>query len=155
FEFRAADNPGLAADVTAAINGTTVAATLPGGVDPTHLVATFTAPGARVSVHGAVQHSGQSANDFTQPVMFDVPAAGGRTATHAVAVAAGALSGSKDITAFSFFAANNAVLITDIFATINGTMITAEVPGGTNVSSLVANFLTTGVSVTVNGVPQT
>ena len=154
FEFRAADNPGLAVDVTAAINGSMVSASLPGDVDPTHLVATFTAPGARVSVNGTVQHSGQSANDFTQPVMFDVAAADGTTATYTVAVTSGAPSGSKDITAFSFFAANNAVLITDIFATITGTAITVEVPGGTDVSSLVANFLTTGVSVTVNGVPQ-
>src|SRR5689334_22186631 len=60
FEFRASDNPGLAADVIAAIDGSMVSATLPGNVDPTHLVATFTAPGARVSVNGTVQHSGQS-----------------------------------------------------------------------------------------------
>jgi len=155
FEFRAADNPGLAADVVATINPGMVSATLAGNVDPTHLVATFTAPGARVSVNGTVQYSGQSANDFTRPVMLDVIAADGTAATYTVVVAAGTPGGSKDITALSFFAANNPVLITDIFATINGTMITAEVPGGTDVSSLVANFLTTGVSVTVNGVPQT
>ena len=140
--------------MTAAINGSMVSATLPGTFDPTHLVATFAAPGARVSLNGTVQHSGQSENDFTHPVMFDVTAADGTTATYTVAVTSGAQSGSKDITAFSFFAANNPALITDIFATINGTTITAEVPGGTDISSLVANFITTGVSVTVNGVPQ-
>ena len=154
FEFRASDNPGLAADVIAAIDGSMVSATLPGNVDPTHLVATFTAPGARVSVNGTVQHSGQSANDFTHPLILDVTAADGTTATYTVAVTFGAQGGSKDITAFSFFAANNPTLITDVFATVNGTTITADVPAGIAVSSLVANFITTGVSVTVNGVPQ-
>ena len=61
---------------------------------------------------------------------------------------------AKDITAFSFLAANNGVLSTDVGATITRTDISATVPYGTDVTALVATFTTTGASVTVDATAQ-
>lgn len=60
----------------------------------------------------------------------------------------------KEITAFSFTAAANSALSSDVTATISGTDITATVPYGTDVTALVATFTTTGESVAVSSTTQ-
>jgi roadblock/LC7 domain-containing protein len=61
----------------------------------------------------------------------------------------------KDITSFYFAKENNATLtIADAAGIIIGTDIAVVVPGGTDVNALVATFVTTGASVTVDGKPQ-
>lgn len=57
-------------------------------------------------------------------------------------------TGAKDIVAFGF--TNPTVT-----GVVSGTSIQVEVPIGTDLTLLVASFTTTGVSVTVNGSPQT
>ena len=64
-------------------------------------------------------------------------------------------SSAKEITSFSFTAANNPTLHDDVAALITGDAITATVPFGTNVTALVATFRSTGVGVTAGGVVQT
>ncbi len=68
--------------------------------------------------------------------------------------AVGCDSSDKNITAFSFTAADNPGLPSDVPATITGTNITATVPFGTDVTQLVASFTTTGNHVDVGGVVQ-
>ncbi len=65
-----------------------------------------------------------------------------------------ALSATKALTTFTFEAAKNSGLTSDVTATINGTTITATVPFGFDRSALVATFTTTGKTVTVNGIGQ-
>lgn len=154
FAFLQADNPGLSADVPATINGASIAATVPFGTDVTGLIASFTTTGVRVSVNGTVQTSGATANDFTNPVAYDVTAQDGSQQTFTVTVTI-APSTAKELTAFAFLAANNPGLAADVTATINGSAIAATVPFGTNVTALVATFTTTGASVSVNGAAQT
>ena len=60
----------------------------------------------------------------------------------------------KEISSFSFTAANNAGLSADVTGVIVGTEISVVVPGGTDKTALVATFTTTGASVTVDGKPQ-
>lgn len=55
----------------------------------------------------------------------------------------------KSITAFSFKAVNNPELGTDFHGEINGNDIYLTVPEGTDLSSLVASFSTTGPEVSV------
>jgi hypothetical protein len=153
FAFTAADNPELASDVGTTINGTAIAATMPYGTDVTALIATFTTTGASVTVNGAPQLSGETANDFTNPLAYTVTAADGTTRSYTVTVTV-APSSAKELTAFAFRAADNAGLSNDVTATINGTVIAATVPYGTNVTALVATFATTGTGVTVNGASQ-
>jgi hypothetical protein len=152
FAFLSASNPGLAADVTATIAGTSIDATLPAGTNVTALVATFSTTGVNVKVGATVQFSGTTANDFTTPAAYVVTAADGTTQTYTVTVTVAAAP--KDLTAFAFLAASNAVLPADVTATITGTTITATVPFGTNVTALVATFTTTGASVKVGGTTQ-
>src|SRR5258708_36960429 len=75
FAFLDANNPALAVDVTATINNTSIAATVPFGTDVTRLVATFATSGATVKVAGAGQARGVTANDFTSPAASTVIAA--------------------------------------------------------------------------------
>ncbi|HEY0192089.1 MAG TPA: hypothetical protein VGC42_13305 [Kofleriaceae bacterium] len=152
FSFTKAKNSVLGADVTATINGTNIAATVPTGTDVTGLVATFTSTGTIVKVGSTAQTSGTTANNFTSPVAYVVTAADGSTATFTVTVTVAA-SSAKDITAFAFKSVGNS-LPADITATINGANITATVPFGTNVTALIATFTTTGASVKVGGTAQ-
>jgi hypothetical protein len=154
YAFLSVNNPGLAADVLAQINGTAIAATVPFGTDVTALVATFATTGATVKVGDAAQTSGQTANSFANPVEYVVTAADGSTKTFTVTVTV-APSPAKEITAYSFLSANNPGLDVDLIATINGTAIAATVPFGTDVTALIATFATTGATVTVGDVTQT
>jgi hypothetical protein len=152
FSFLSVDNGGLGANVTATINGTAIAATVPFGTSVTALIATFTTTGSSVAVGGAAQTSGITANNFTAPVAYTVTAADGTTAIFIVTVTLA--PAPKDITTFQFLAANNAGLTADVTATITGTAIAVTVPFGTSRTALVASFATTGTLVTVGAVTQ-
>ncbi len=151
--FEAADNIALTSDVTATINGTTIAATVPFGTDRSALVATFTTTGEIVTVGGTAQSSGVTANDFSTAITYTVTAADGSEESYIVAVNE-APSNANAITAFSFENADNASLGADVVATITGTTITATVPSGTDVTALVATFSTTGASAKVGATTQ-
>src|SRR5437762_618704 len=64
-------------------------------------------------------------------------------------------SSAKDITAFSFLAADNPALIADATATITGTDITVTTRFPETLAGLKATFATTGIFVTVDTVLQT
>ena len=153
FMFLDSTNTALTMDVTAQINGTQIAATVPAGTAVTALVATFTTTGKTVTVGGVVQESGVAARDFTSPVTYVVTAEDGTMAQYTVTVTV-AGGTAKDITAFSFTDATNTALTADVTATINGTAIAATVPSGTVVTALVATFSTTGQTVRVGAMPQ-
>jgi formylglycine-generating enzyme required for sulfatase activity len=57
----------------------------------------------------------------------------------------------KDITSFSFLAADNPALSADVNTTITGTNIIFDVPYGTDITELVAHFSASGESVIVKG----
>ena len=154
FSFEAVNNATLSIDVTALFSGTDIYATVPYGTDVTSLVATFTARGKSVTIGSNSQTSGITSNDFTGSIIYIVTAEDGTIQNYTVVVTVAANT-AKEITAFSFEAANNGVLSIDVTAEINGTEISATVPYGTDVTALVATFATTGASVTVGGVGQT
>ncbi len=58
----------------ATINGEDIELTLTLGTDPTALVAAFTTTGETVAVNGTAQASGDTANDFIEPVIYTVTA---------------------------------------------------------------------------------
>ena len=153
FSFSAATNPGLSTDVVATITGASIAATVPFGTDVSALVATFATTGASVTAGGVTQISGVTPNDFASPLVYRVTATDHTTKDFTVTVSL-ARDPSKDITAFSFQVAHNPGLATNVTASIGSAAITANVPVGTSVTSLVATFATTGTSVAVGAVPQ-
>ncbi len=154
FSFLAADNSALSSDVTATVSGTDISATVPSGTNVTALVATFTTTGSSVAVGGTDQTSGSTANNFSSAVTYTVTAADNSTQNYTVTVIT-ASSSAKEITAFSFLAADNSALSSDVTATVSGTNISATVPSGTDVTALVATFTTTGSSIAVGGTNQT
>jgi formylglycine-generating enzyme required for sulfatase activity len=120
----------------------------------TSLIATFTWTGVSVTAAGAEQESGTTANDFTGPVTYTVTADDGTTQDYMVTVTIAPPRTEKEITAYSFTAADNTELNTTVTGTITGTDIALTVPHGTDVTALVAAFTTTGVSVSVGGTGQ-
>jgi len=148
FNFTAAANTALNADVSGTLTGTNIALTVPFGTDTTALVASFTTSGASVAVNSNNQTSGTTANDFSSPVSYLVTAADGSTQSYTVTVTVSTVT-AKDITAFSFKAANNGALSVDVNGTITGTNIALTVPFGTNITGLVATFTQGGASIKI------
>jgi hypothetical protein len=129
----------------------TIAVTLPYATVITDLVATFNSTGASVMVGTEVQTSGVApGNDFTLPVAYIVSAADGASATYTVTVSL-ALNFAKEMTSFSFNGYTGAT------GTVNETnkSITVTVPYATDLTNLVATFVTTGDSVMVGSAVQT
>lgn len=126
----------------------TISVTVPYKTSVTTLLAKFTTTGVRVQVGSVVQESRRAYNDFTNPVLYVVTAADGTKATYTVTVTV-SLNSAKAITMFSF--ANPAV--TGVINE-NSKTITLAVPYGTDLTSLIASFTTTGASVKVGSTVQ-
>lgn len=126
------------------ITGNNIAVTMPSGTNPSALVATYITTGVAVSVGSVTQTNGVTANNFTSPVKYTVHAADGSTQDYTVTVSI-ASSNAKAITAFS---------LDGTAGTITDTTISVIMPYGTDLSSLVATFTTTGQSVTIGSTPQ-
>jgi hypothetical protein len=121
---------------------------VPHDTDVSSLVAVFATTGARVTVDDTEQESGVTVNDFTDPRTYVVAAADGTTCAYMVSVVA-APGSEKSITAFGI--ASPAVQgVVDQDARI----IRVRAPEGTDLSSLVAVFSTTGARVSVQGREQ-
>lgn len=129
-------------------NEKTIAVTVPYGTDVTTLVGTYTTTGVSVKVGTTVQISGQTANNFKNPVSYIVSAANGSTSVYTVTVTIASIS-AKDITEFSFTSPAAPGTIDQDTKTISVTL-----PYGTNVKALVATFVTTGQSVMVGATIQ-
>ncbi|MDP2761925.1 MAG: ice-binding family protein [Sideroxyarcus sp.] len=128
----------------------TVAVTVPFGTNVTALVATFATTGYNVKVGTTTQTSASTANNFTAPVAYIVTAQNGSTATYTVTVTV-APNPAKALTAFSFAG------YTGASGTINevAKTVAVTVPFGTDVTTLVATFTSTGPVVKVGTVVQT
>ncbi len=128
----------------------TICLAVPAGTDCASLVAVFVFSGLRVMVAGVEQVSGRTVNNFQRPVEYVVESADGSTVTYVVRVSVDQPRGQgKAITSFSF-----------VDPPVNGLIdesrraVSAVVPRGTDVSSLVAVFETTGASVAVDDTEQ-
>lgn len=86
FSFDAKHNTTLDVSVTAAMDGANITAEVPVRTDLTVLVANFDTSGISVTVEGAEQESGVTANDFTDPVTYTVAAADGSSRNYVVTV---------------------------------------------------------------------
>jgi hypothetical protein len=124
----------------------TIAVTLPYGTNVTALAATFTATGVSVKVGSAIQASGTTANNFTNPLIYTVTAAGASTQDYTVTVTV-VSSSAKAITAFA---------LNGVTGTIDETnkTIAVTLPYGASLTNLLATFTTTGASVKVGSIAQ-
>ncbi|AUR51782.1 hypothetical protein [Aquella oligotrophica] len=131
--------------VSGVISGTHITVTMPYGTNVTALTATFATNGKFVTINGSLQTSGQTANNFTNPVRYTVTAANGTIQNYTVTVVI-APNTSKDIVAYSLNG-NTGV--------ITGTNIAVTVPFGTDVTALIATFSTSGESISIGSTIQT
>ncbi len=88
FKFETAKNAGLAVDAPGVIEGTTISAAVPFEVNRSALVASFESTGVSVRVGGVLQVSGETANDFREPLSYVVSAEDMSTAEYTVTVSA-------------------------------------------------------------------
>jgi hypothetical protein len=135
--------------VTGTIGERGISVSVPSGTNVTALLASFTNTGAKVKVGSTGrQASGMTANNFSEPVTYYVyPEDGSQPAPCVVS----ANLAPPAITAFSFPGLGVTGTITQ---SANGGGISVSVPGGTNVTALVAGFATTGASVKVGSTVQ-
>jgi alpha-tubulin suppressor-like RCC1 family protein len=140
-------------------NGT-IEVTVPFETDVTELIAVFASSyGAEVYVGGMPQVSGETTNDFTEPVIYTVVAEDEVTTEEwTVTVEYEPASTEAEILSFDFrAAANTGVLENDTEGSIDAAegMITVTVPFGTDVTELVADFeLSPGATAEVDSVLQ-
>ena len=120
----------------------TVAITVPFGTNVTALIPTITMTGVSVSPSFGV------AQDFTNLVTYTVTAVDGTTQTYDVTVTV-ALNPAKAITAFNFATPAATGVINEINHTIS-----VNVPNGTDVTVLIATFVTTGAGVSIGETTQ-
>ena len=132
------ENPAAEGVITESTHS--IAITVPYGTDVTGLIPTITYTGETISpASGAAQ-------DFTNPVVYTVTSGTGSTQDYTITITVASIS-AKSITAFS---------LAGVAGTINetGKTISVTMPSGTNVTSLVATFTTTGASVKVGSTVQ-
>jgi hypothetical protein len=126
----------------------TISLVVPHGTDRTSLAGVFTTTGVLVTVDDTVQTSGETINDFSEPLTYVVAAENGSTAAYLVEVQEEP-SAEKRFTSFSIQCPGAASLIDEAQRIVH-----ARVAEGTELSSLVAVFTTTGVCVKVAGRQQ-
>ncbi len=92
FVLTAAANAKVYLDVPGVIDeqAHTISLTVPKWVPLTGLVATFQFQGASVTVNGIIQHSGVTAQDFSQPLVYTVTPASGSPVQYTVTAVSGA-----------------------------------------------------------------
>ena len=138
--------------VAGVINGTNISLTVPIGTNVQNLIAQFTTSvGATVKVGNTYQVSGQTANDFTNPVIYNVTAEDGVTTKPYIVIVTiqpAPKSTACDLTSFS-------LTTPSVTGKITGTTISLTVPVETNVQNLIANFSSSPYStVKLNGIVQ-
>ena len=128
----------IAESEASSVNGTTITITMPNNYNISALVPSFTlSDNAIVKVGGVKQISGSTAVNFTDGVAkkYVVTSASGDEHYYEVTVNV-AKNTAKDITSFSFTAANNAALDADVTGTLGNGTVSISVPWGTSVTSL-------------------
>ena len=146
FSFRKSENDALAADIAGIIQGETIEIELPYGSSTDNLTAFFTTTGEKVMIGDTEQLAGVNKNSFNETVTYKVIAEDGSEQLYRVNVAV-AKSDAKAVTAYRLDG-ESAVIDSGSGA------ITVEFPAEKNISYLIADFNTTGVSVTVDGKEQ-
>jgi len=146
---------GITPAAVGVINETTntITVNVPNSTNLTALVASFSLSEKAEAFIGAVkQISGSSANDFSSPVSYSVVADDGSTQIYVVVVNVLPVQTGKAITDFRFDAYSPVVV-----GTIDQTAytITAQVPVGTDLTTLIPNFTHSLLStISVGGVGQ-
>jgi trimeric autotransporter adhesin len=145
-DLKAFQIPSLSAN--AIIAGTNVDITVPINTVINSLTPSFSHDGLKIKVGSIDQTSGQSIQNFNNPVIYTVTAQNGSEKNYTVRITK-ATNFSKDITAFYLNTPSSIGIINSANSTISLT-----VPVNTNLKTLVPFFSITGTELNVNGTKQ-
>lgn len=160
FAFLKADNPSLPADLLATITTTQISATLPAGISPSALKASFMlSPLATAIVNGVAQESSITVNDFGSPLIYRIVAEDGSSTDYKVSLTT-TRSSAAQLISFVFTKAANPSLTTDVSVSVNAAQpnqyYLVTLPTGANIAALKPTFtVSPGATITVNSVTQT
>ena len=134
-----------------AIKGRDITLTVPFSTNLDSLTAEFYHTGQDITVNSVKQVSGETKNNFNNPLVYRVKAVNTTTLDYTLKTSKGS-STSYDLTSFSL--ASNPQ-INSYSGIITGSLVTVYVPNGTDLTSLTAVFSHNGKKVQVGGVDQT
>ncbi len=142
-------NPAVNANISHTANGGTVQLVLPFGTPKNNLVASFTLSDSATAYIGSLkQQSGSTANNFTNIVTYTIKAQDTAYKCYYNVQVSEGLSNLCDILTYS-------IVSPAATGNINGTVITANVPFGTALTSLVAAFtISDSATIKVNSTSQ-
>lgn len=129
------------------ISGYDISVSVPYGTDVTNLTPSFTTNGKAVIVGDVIQVSGSNSHDFSSSIVYRVVALDWTIVEYTVTVSITPPSSDNEIVSFNIDALS-------VIGEISGTNITLNISEDESVVSLVASFITAGVSITVGGVDQ-
>lgn len=154
FSFGPTVNKDLEKVVSGKISGSNITATIPYGVSPDGLIASFTYSGESVKVGNIEQKSGETKNNFTTSIIYSVFAENGEKNDYTVTVTIGEAPDPK-LESFSFTPEFNEELEEVVAGKISGSDITISIPYSVSSDALVATFSYVGNSVKVGDKEQT
>lgn len=141
----------LSKDIVGTIEGQKIILKVPDNLDVSNLVASFSYEGKAVVVGTTPQVSGQTANDFSNTVVYTIIAPNDARIDYTIEIQRMGTAESV-FTSFGFLKENNSVLLRDYNATISDDTIKVSLPS--TAKNLIAVFETNATEVTVNGTPQ-
>ncbi len=125
------------------ITGTSVTLNVPYGTNLKNLIPTFSHNGSKVFLNNTEQVSGKTANDFTNPLLYEIQAENGSRKQYTIVVVSGTLT-SNTIQNIS---------VDGFEGSITGDSIYFNFTPGQNISSVSPIISHLGTSVTTNGQP--
>lgn len=159
FDFKVSSNPSLPQDFTGVINESakTISVTLPSLTPVNNLIASFSfSPKATVKIGSTTQQSGNTANDFNNPISYTVVAEDGTQQTYSVSVTVPKSNEAK-FTSFSLKKILNPALAQDYTGVIDeaNKKVTFNLPSFTAVNNLIMSFASSpGSTVKIGTVTQ-
>jgi len=152
FSFHTSDNTVLSDTSKAAIDNTSVYITLPAGTDRSALVPRFDLRGKGLQVNGVWQISGQTAQNFTKPVIYDLIRADDSRIQYTITAGYGN-AGDTQLYSFSFRSDLNAGISSTVYGVFDNNSITMNFPFESTVGKMMPSFdVPSGAVVSYNGV---
>ena len=101
------------------------------------LVASFNFTGSSIAINGAIQESGVTQNNFTDPVVYRVSNNQGTTRDYRIVITKAV---APTINNFSFTSEKNSELNQNVNLVLDGNTFKGRVPQNINISEFIPNF---------------
>ena len=153
FSFLKSNNTSLDEDITLELSsdGTSYSTTVSSSLALNGLVASFNFTGSSITINGAIQESGVTQNNFTDPVIYRVSNSQGTTRDYRIVITKAAAPTIND---FAFTSENNPELNQNVNLQLDGNTFKGRVPQNINISEFIPNFSYTGSAISIDGSPQ-